>query len=132
MKDSLIVFYDGECGFCNRTVDLILKKEKDHHLYFASLQSDFRRDFFNTHGFPEPRMDTLYYLDGSQLLERSDAALAISRHLKSPYSALSIFKWVPKVVRDAVYNFIARNRMKFGSYSCNILSKDQQKRFLDI
>jgi predicted DCC family thiol-disulfide oxidoreductase YuxK len=40
-----IVFYDGECGFCNRTVAFVLKKQKGNAIYFTALQTAIRQAF---------------------------------------------------------------------------------------
>ena len=43
---SKILFYDGDCGFCNKSVQFVLKYENRSEIYFSALQSDFSRDFF--------------------------------------------------------------------------------------
>ena len=43
---------------------------------------------------------------------RSDAALAIALTLGCPWSLLAVFRLVPRPLRDAVYDFIARNRLR--------------------
>ncbi len=124
-----IVFYDGDCGFCNRSVQFILLYEKDDTIHFAAIQSNFTAHFFNERGYPSPTLDSLYFFDGKELLVRSDAALAISRHLKFPWGLLNFFKWTPVKLRDAVYSFVARNRRKLGAQSCFVPTLEQRKRF---
>lgn len=48
-------------------------------------------------------------LDGT-ILVRSDAALAILQNLQSRWSWVGSLTWLPRFVRDAVYNAISRTR----------------------
>ena len=52
-----IVFYDGDCGFCNNTVQFILNHEKQDQILFTALQSDFTVDFLKSNNLPKPDFD---------------------------------------------------------------------------
>jgi predicted DCC family thiol-disulfide oxidoreductase YuxK len=126
-----IVLFDGVCNLCNRSVDFIIRHEKSHKLQFASLQSDVGKSIVNKSGFDEIPDSVMLYVDG-KLLIRSDAVLAISTYLKRPYAYGIIFKYVPKILRDSVYNLIAKNRYRwFGKKeTCRVPSADERERFL--
>jgi predicted DCC family thiol-disulfide oxidoreductase YuxK len=130
-KAEMIVFYDGDCGLCNRSMTFILRHEKNHDLHFASLQSDFTKERFNRHQWRQPDLDTFYLLKDDELLDRSDAALEVAKHLKAPLSWLRIFRFIPKKWRDSVYNLVAANRKKVSFKKCMIPSPEQALRFLD-
>ena len=78
-----IVFYDGECGFCNRTVQFILKHERNQQILFSSLQSDFSKDFFKENNFPTPDLSTFYFFTEGVLLQKSTGGLKVLVFLKS-------------------------------------------------
>ncbi|MDC0104823.1 DCC1-like thiol-disulfide oxidoreductase family protein [Bacteroidia bacterium] len=126
-----IVLFDGVCNLCNRSVDFIIRNQKSHKLQFASLQSDVGKSIVNKSGLDEIPDSVMLYVDG-KLLVRSDAALAISTYLKRPYVYGIIFKYVPKILRDSVYNLIAKNRYRwFGKKeTCRVPSADERERFL--
>ena len=126
-----IVLFDGVCNLCNRSVDFIIRNQKSHKLQFASLQSDVGKSIVNKSGFDEIPDSVMLYVDG-KLLIRSDAVLAISTYLKRPYAYGIIFKYVPKILRDSVYNLIAKNRYRwFGKKeTCRVPSADERERFL--
>ena len=126
-----IVLFDGVCNLCNRSVDFIIRHEKSHKLQFASLQSDVGKSIVNKSGFDEIPDSVMLYVDG-KLLIRSDAVLAISTYLKRPYAYGIIFKYVPKILRDSVYNLIAKNRYRwFGKKETfRVPSADERERFL--
>lgn len=129
-KDQHIVFYDGDCGFCNSTVQFILKNEKTDELLFSALQSSFTVDFMKSIQAPEPDFSTLYFWSEGKLLQKSTAALAISKHLKEPYSWLRIFKLIPLFLRDFGYDFIAKHRKKIKKDACFLPSEMQRNRVL--
>ena len=124
-----IVFYDGDCGFCNSTVQFILEHEKQDEILFTALQSSFTVDFLKSINFPEPDMSTLYFWTDGKLLQKSSAALEISKHLKRPFSWLNIFRIVPIFVRDLGYDFIAKRRKKLKDDACFLPSESQKERF---
>lgn len=125
-----IVFFDGDCGFCNSTIEFVLRHEKQDQLYFTALQSDFTVDFLKDHCLPEPDFSTLYLWKNGKLHQKSTAALEISKFLKPPYSYLFIFKITPRLIRDFVYDFIAKHRKKIKNDACYLPSINQRKRFL--
>lgn len=126
-----IVLFDGVCNLCNRSVDFIIRNEKSDKLQFASLQSDVGKSIVNKSGLDEIPESVMLFVDG-ELIVRSDAALAISTYLKRPYVYGIIFRYVPKILRDSVYNLIAKNRYRwFGKKeTCRVPSADERERFL--
>jgi predicted DCC family thiol-disulfide oxidoreductase YuxK len=125
-----IVFYDGDCGFCNKSVQFILRHEKDKSLHFAPLQSSFAERYFTDNQVPQPDMSTFYFADGSNFLEKSDAALSVASHLKFPYSTLRFFWVIPQYLRDKIYDLVAKRRQKISSGFCVLPDKVDRKRFL--
>jgi len=125
-----VVFYDGDCGFCNRTVQFVLDHERDSVLHFCALQSPAAQRFFEEHNFAQPDLSTFYFWNGERLFERSAAALKLTSYLKAPYSWLKIFLVVPRFIRDGVYNWIAKRRHKLAARQCALPTPEQQGRFL--
>jgi predicted DCC family thiol-disulfide oxidoreductase YuxK len=99
MGKKTIVFYDGDCGFCNRVVGFILKNEKDQRIFFAALHSDFATKFL-TQKTDKIDPNTFYFFDGKVLYTKSTAALKLLKHLKWYWQLLSIFWIFPKILRD--------------------------------
>ena len=129
MMDS-IVFYDGACPLCSRVIRFILKNEKNDHLRFSSLQSNYSKKFFLKRGFTEVDMSTFYLLDNGQLYKRSSAALRLIPYLKWFWIWLNIFWLFPKFLRDPMYVVVSRNRYKIFKRKCDIGTLSE-KRDLD-
>jgi predicted DCC family thiol-disulfide oxidoreductase YuxK len=137
---SPIILYDGVCGFCNRTVQFILKRDSNDRFRFATLQSEFARTHLQKHGLTTDNLDTLYLIkDSGQptelVLDRSTAAIAIYRELGMFWRIVANFYAVlPKRIRDWGYNLIARNRYRiFGKYdTCPLPKTSDRHKFLEV
>jgi len=130
-NEQMIVFYDGECGFCNRSVHFILKRNnKSPLLYFASLQSDFTRNFFNQRNEPLPDISSLVFFENNIFFYKSEGAMRIAKYLKG-YKWLWYLRFIPRFIRDSVYSLIARYRHKLGKNSqCELIPNNDKYRFL--
>ena len=66
-----------------------------------------------------PPLDSIMLIYQRKVLLRSDAVLAIARGLRFPWPLLTVFRIVPRPIRDGAYRIVARNRYRwFGQ--CNI------------
>lgn len=124
-----IIFFDGDCMLCNKALEVIVRQEKDHQLYFSALQSNFAKEFLKDYTIP----DTLVYSDGENIYFYSKAVLKISKHLKAPYSWINLLKLLPYSFLDIGYRFIAKHRRKFFKKreTCLFLDKNMNDRILE-
>jgi predicted DCC family thiol-disulfide oxidoreductase YuxK len=130
-SERQIIFYDGDCGFCNSSVQFILNKRKKVY-YFSALQSDFAKKKIEEEAGKTIEMNTLYFLDQGELFEKSTAILRVSKGLKGAYPLLFYVGIIfPRFIRDAVYDFIARRRHKIEAGFCALPTEEERKFFLD-
>jgi predicted DCC family thiol-disulfide oxidoreductase YuxK len=135
-----IVLYDGVCGLCNRSVQFLLKHDKQARFRFASLQSDFAGKVLGRHGLDPKDLDTVHVVENydqpdERVLQRSDAVLRAGRELGGFWGASSsVARVIPRPLRDLVYKLVATNRYRvFGKYdACMLPDPNQRSRFLDI
>ena len=133
-----VLLYDGVCGFCNKSVQMILDHDKRGQMRFAALQSDYGRAVKSRH--PElENIDSIVFIEhhaGSgdeRVFVRSDAALRVLRYLGGAWRLLLAFRIIPRPVRDFFYDLFAKYRYKlFGKHdSCMLPSPEARSRFLD-
>lgn len=129
-NEKSIVFYDGDCGFCNHVVRLVLKFEKKPEIYFCALQSDFAKNFFLANHGQVPSLETFYFFTDYQLYSQSNGALALVRKLKFPFPLFQFFRIIPVCQRDQLYRFIAKIRHRISKGYCLVPTENQRKRFL--
>lgn len=129
-SDHPIVFFDGVCGLCNAAVDRLLRWDRRGVLRFAPLQGSTAERLlparFTKH------LDTLVLLDADGPHQRSEAALRALHHVGGPWRLLTLLRMVPRPLRDAVYDLIARRRYQwFGrKESCRLPLPHERDRFL--
>jgi predicted DCC family thiol-disulfide oxidoreductase YuxK len=73
-----------------------------------------------------------YALDYGEILQRSSAVLRMLSLLGFPFSLAAIFKIIPAAPRDYLYDWFARNRLKwFGRrQACRLPSESERHRFV--
>ena len=132
-----VLLYDGVCGFCNKSVQMILDHDRKGSLRFAALQSDYGEGVVGRH--PELRdVDSVVYVErtpgGERVHVRSDAALKVASYLGGFWKIFLAAKVMPRPLRDYFYDLFARNRYKlFGKYdTCLLPPPEVRARFLDV
>jgi len=131
-KDHKIILFDGVCNLCNGAVTYIIKRDKKNLFKFAALQSEIGRELTSKFNIDTSKVDSIILIDGEKHYEKSSAALRIAKYLSGAYPLLFGFMVVPKFIRNAVYDYIARNRYKwFGKKeSCMIPTAKLKDKFL--
>lgn len=132
-----VLLYDGVCGFCNRTVQMILDRDRRGTMRFAALQSDYGRAVVGRHRELEG-VDSVVFVEpaagGERVHVRSDAALKVAAYLGGPWKVFLAAKVIPRGLRDYLYDLFARNRYRFfgKSEQCMLPPAEARARFLDV
>ncbi len=138
-----ILIYDGLCGFCNRTVQWLLKRDKANQFRFAPQQSRWAEAALLRHGINRDAMlaqNSVYLVLNpnsaqERVLLRSDVTVYSLLLLGGVWKFLG--RWlqiVPRFVRDAAYSLIARNRLRLGGkYEvCPLPTAADREKFVGI
>lgn len=132
MENSKIIFFDGECNLCNRSVQFIIKRDSKGVFKFASQASEIGEKLIKQYRIPG-QIDSIILVDENRIYLESDAVLRICKDLDGLWKLLSIFLIIPKRIRNMIYQVVAKNRHKWFSNnesSCMLPSPDMKKRFL--
>ncbi|MFN8641621.1 MAG: DCC1-like thiol-disulfide oxidoreductase family protein [Candidatus Binatia bacterium] len=130
-----VIFYDGVCGLCDRTVRFVLRHDAVGRFRFATLQSDYAATALARHGREAAELDSVCLLldpDAAteRLLAKSDAVLAILDGLGGLWRLVALTHRLPRAWRDAAYDALARRRYRwFGRFDrCPIPSPELRAR----
>lgn len=128
-----ILLFDGVCNLCDGAVQFIIKHDKKEQIYFASLQSETGKDLLKKQNIDPAETDSMVFIDHGTVFIKSSAALRVSKYLDKAYPLAYGFIAVPRFLRNAVYDFVARNRYKwYGKKEhCMIPTPALKSRFLD-
>ena len=128
-----IVLFDGVCNVCSRLTRFVIEHDPPPARFrLAALQSETGRRLLREHGLPKDELDTFILVEGDRALVRSTAALRLLALLGPPWSLLAVLRVVPRPVRDAAYNWIARHRYAWWGKrdQCMVPTPDVRSRFL--
>lgn len=135
MHQPLLLF-DGTCGFCAASVQLVLRHDRRGTVRFAPLEGPTGRRILGRH--PDlAAVDSVVWVDdpdgaGERVLTRSTAALRVARYLGGAWHLARVGWVVPRVLRDALYDLIARHRHRLSAAAdaCAPPPPEERHRFL--
>ena len=114
--DDDVMLYDGVCVFCSRWVRFVIARDAQRRFRFTPIQSDYGTRLAQAFGIDPADPDTNAVIHGGVAYFKSDAALTVLSSLPG-WRWVRVLFWVPKPLRDVVYNLVARNRYRiFGKY----------------
>jgi predicted DCC family thiol-disulfide oxidoreductase YuxK len=125
-----LILFDGVCVFCSRWVQFVIDRDPEARFSFAPIQSEEGRVLAARYGIDPEAPETNAVVWDSRIHFKSDAALTVLGQLRG-LRPLRLLKAVPRIVRDPVYDVIARNRYRlFGrTEACMIPSPEIRARF---
>lgn len=132
MNEHPVILFDGVCNFCNKTINFIIKQDKNKIFKFAPLQSEAGVHLLEKFPLQKEDLDTFILVENGKAYSKSTGALKLLNRL--PYWKWTKILWaVPTFLRNSIYNFIAKNRYKwFGKKeACMVPTPDVKMRFLD-
>ena len=133
MNENPVILFDGVCNFCNGAINFVLKQDKTSVFRFAPLQSEAGRRLLQQYNLPTEEFESFVLIDQGKVYKKSNAALRVMNKLPWYWKESQIFRLIPTIFRDAIYDFIARNRYKwFGKKDeCMVPTPEMRSRFLD-
>jgi len=131
-----IVFYDGECGFCSRSVRTLLELDQRGRFFIAPITGETFAQYATEaerRGLP----DSIHVmLRPGKILSRSDALIAMADGIGGGWRWLATAaRVIPRPLRDLVYRGIALNRHRIskllgGKAACGLPKKEWRARML--
>jgi len=132
------LLYDGLCGFCDRTVRLLLRVDPRGAFRFAPLGGTFASDVLSRHPHLA-NVDSIVLVEPDsecgreRVWVRSAALLHTASDLGGAWRLLTILWLIPRPLRDWGYDVFARRRYRlFGRFAaCPVPPPEVRTRFLD-
>ena len=132
-ENKKLILFDGVCNLCNGAIQFVIKRDKEDTFRYAALQSEIGKKLIAEKGIDTSKVDSIILIEpGVAYFTKSDAALRIAQEFGGLWKALGVFTWIPRTIRDGVYDFVAKNRYKwFGREdACMIPTPELQAKFL--
>lgn len=128
--DPYIVLFDGECNFCDRSVQFIFRHDPKGRFRFASLQSETGRKILQQYGLENIGLSSMVLIKNGKAYLKSGAALRIAQYLNGLWPLLVAFLAVPPFIRNFIYDQVAKRRHKLARQKCALPTAEFRARFL--
>ena len=114
-----IVFYDGDCGLCQRSISFLAKIDKKKELIFAPLNGDTYNLYFQK----SSNLSTVVFYHQQAISVKSEAIIEVFKSLGGLKKMALLLRIFPLKFRDMIYDLIADRRK---NVSCVIFKKDER------
>lgn len=130
LEPPMLVF-DGSCGFCQGSVQFILRHERRHDLHFVPRESELGLNLRRTYGMET--VESMLWIEHGHAFARASSVLKIAAYLGGWWSGIGrVGSIVPAPLLNWLYKLIARNRRRLspGPEQCLVPTPAQRSRFL--
>ena len=104
-----VLFFDGECGLCHRSVAWFQRHDRRRVFRYAPLQGETYA------ALPEPGptdLSSMVVVDQRGLWTESDAVIAGLRAIGGKWAIVAgLGRLIPRFLRNGIYRFVARRRL---------------------
>ena len=127
----IVLFFDGVCGLCSRSIDFVLKHDTDEKFQFAPLQGTTAQTLLTSTDTED--LNTMVLWIAGRTYRKSAAVVRVLWQLEPRWQLVGTLLWlIPLPLRNLGYSLVAKNRYRiFGkSETCRMPTPHERLRFL--
>jgi predicted DCC family thiol-disulfide oxidoreductase YuxK len=130
--DRPIIIFDGYCAFCSGWANVVLRHDHGAIYRLLRAQSPLGRALYVHYGLDPEDYETNILIAGGRAWFKSEGSIRMTEGLGWPWKLAGAFRVFPRPVRDRMYGFIARNRLRFFGKraTCYVPDRRFEDRFL--
>ncbi len=131
--DRPIIIFDGYCALCSGFAQFVLKHDPAGRYRLLAAQSPLGHALYVHYGLDPQDYATNILIENGLAFFKSEGSIRMAEGLGLPWSlAGGVFRILPLPVRDRLYEFIARNRLRFFGKreTCYLPERRYEDRFL--
>ncbi|MCL1140231.1 thiol-disulfide oxidoreductase DCC family protein [Shewanella pneumatophori] len=114
-EQTAVVIFDGACNLCDGAVSVITRHDPHKEFELVALQSIQGQALLSQYQLTDVAMDSVVLIKQQHSYLRSDAVIEIAKRLHGWPRLLRHAALLPKGLRNAIYNLIAKHRYRlFG------------------
>ena len=130
-EGGALIVYDGSCVFCSRSMSWIAEHDSARRIRFTACTSDVGSVLVLKHAIDPADSSKFLVLIDDVPYVRSEAMLRLVPLLDRRVRPLAALRMVPTPLRDAIYDWTARNRLRLmGRTECPIPSAAMRERII--
>ncbi|HEU4686493.1 MAG TPA: DCC1-like thiol-disulfide oxidoreductase family protein [Nitrospira sp.] len=127
-----VIVFDGLCNWCNAWVSFAMRRDPGRKLKFGTLQSEKGQRALNELELSSEEFETFLLLERGRVFTKSTAALRVACQLTGLWPVFSLLLAVPRPIRDALYDVVARHRYRWMGKAdvCRVPAPEDRGRFV--
>lgn len=115
--------FDGDCALCSGWVQFALRHDRTATYRFLAAQSPLGAALYRHYGLSRTDHETNILIKDGVALFKAEGSMQMISGLGLPWSAVNLFRVVPRAWRDRCYEFVACHRIGwFGRPEACLLS----------
>jgi predicted DCC family thiol-disulfide oxidoreductase YuxK len=111
--DKPVIIFDGLCALCSGSASFVLRHDDKAIFRLAPAQSPLGHALYAHYGLDPQDYESMILMQDGITWFNSEAAIRIAQGLGFPWSLAVMFRVVPLGLRDSLYAFVARNRIRW-------------------
>jgi predicted DCC family thiol-disulfide oxidoreductase YuxK len=130
--DRPIIIFDGYCALCSGWANFVLRHDRRGSYRLLRAQSPLGHALYVHYGLDPQDYETNILIADGRAWFKSESTIRMLTGLGPPWSLAAVFRILPRALRDYMYEFIARNRLRFFGKreTCYVPAKQHEDRFL--
>lgn len=112
--DRGVVVFDGDCVLCSGSARMVLRRDRRGRFRVLAAQSDLGRALYRHYRLDDDDLSTFILIEQGRALFKSDAVIRVTEQLGGLFGLAGVLRIVPRALRDAAYDWIARNRLRLA------------------
>jgi predicted DCC family thiol-disulfide oxidoreductase YuxK len=130
--DRPIIIFDGKCVMCSAFARFVLRNDRRRRFRLLAAQTPLGAALYGHFELDPVAYETNILLENGRAWFKMEGSIRIFAALGFPYSLIVVLKLMPRLLRDRLYEFIARNRLRwFGTRaSCYLPDPAEADRFI--
>jgi predicted DCC family thiol-disulfide oxidoreductase YuxK len=133
LPENPVILFDGVCNLCIRSVQFIIRRDKQKIFCFASLQSNFGKQIMTGSLKTKLAPDSIVLHADGKIFVRSQAIIRIAKLLGGFFKLAVLLQIIPVFILDALYDFLAKHRHQWFGKRKTCMAPDTRiaERFLN-
>ena len=130
--DRSVILFDGHCVMCSRFARFVLRHDRAARFRLLPAQTPLGRALYAHYGLDPVVYETNILVEGGVAWFKAESSIRIMAGLGFPWSLARLARVLPARLRDALYEFVARNRLRWFGRSdvCMLPAPGYAERFL--
>ncbi|MEQ8327064.1 thiol-disulfide oxidoreductase DCC family protein [Parvibaculum sp.] len=111
--DRPIIIFDGHCALCSGWARFVLRHDPEGRYRLLPAQSPLGHALYVHYGLDPEDYQTNILIEEGRAWFKSEGSIRMAEGLGFPWSLAASFRLLPLPARDRLYEWVARNRLRF-------------------